>query len=116
MEINWLGHSCFRIKGKQVTVITDPFSSNTGYSLGKPTADIVTVSHEHEGHSNAAEIEGNPKVISGPGEYEISGVLIIGLDTYHDGVKGQQHGKNKPAGEAAAPRARPESGTAAPAA
>src|SRR6266702_137772 len=26
MEISWLGHSCFQLRGKHVTLITDPFS------------------------------------------------------------------------------------------
>ena len=49
MEISWLGHSCFRIKGKQTTVITDPYSPELGYTLGKHSARIVTVSHQHPG-------------------------------------------------------------------
>ncbi|MFH1646831.1 MAG: MBL fold metallo-hydrolase [Chloroflexota bacterium] len=94
MDITWLGHSCFRIKGNQATVITDPFSPDLGYALGKPTADIVTVSHQHPSHSYIQGIGGEPKVVRGPGEYEISNVLIIGVATYHDAVKGQTRGKN----------------------
>jgi L-ascorbate metabolism protein UlaG (beta-lactamase superfamily) len=94
MEITWLGHSCFKIKGKQATIITDPFSPSTGYSLGKASANIVTVSHAHSDHSNSSGVAGNPKVISRPGEYEIAGVLIIGLSTFHDAVKGADRGKN----------------------
>ena len=94
MEITWLGHSCFRIRGRQATVITDPYSPNLGYSLGNPKADIVTVSHQHEGHSYVSGIEGNPKPVLGPGEYEIGGVLIIGVATFHDNVRGEQRGKN----------------------
>jgi len=94
VEITWLGHSCFRIRGRQATVITDPYSPNLGYSLAKPKADIVTVSHQHEGHSYVSGIEGNPKPVLGPGEYEIGGVLIIGVATFHDGVRGGQRGKN----------------------
>jgi L-ascorbate metabolism protein UlaG (beta-lactamase superfamily) len=33
-------------------------------------------------------------VVSGPGEYEISGVLIIGMATFHDDAKGSKRGKN----------------------
>ena len=33
MEITWLGHSCFKLKDKQATLITDPFSPDIGYSL-----------------------------------------------------------------------------------
>jgi len=33
-------------------------------------------------------------VVDGPGEYEISGVLIIGIATFHDGERGGKRGKN----------------------
>ena len=94
MDISWLGHSCFRIKGKHATVITDPYSPDLGYSLGKPTARIVTVSHQHVGHAYVQGIGGVPRPVTGPGEYEISGVLIIGIATFHDGEKGKKRGKN----------------------
>ncbi len=94
MDISWLGHSCFRIKGSQVTIITDPYSPDLGYSLGKSTARIVTVSHQHPGHSYVQGIGGGPWVVSGPGEVEISGVLIIGVATFHDQERGGERGKN----------------------
>ena len=94
MEINWLGHSCFRLKGSRATVITDPYSQDIGYSLGKVTANVVTVSHQHPGHSDVSQIGGEPKAVTGPGEYEISGVLIIGMPSYHDENRGEKRGKN----------------------
>ena len=94
MEISWLGHSCFKIKGRQATVITDPYPPDLGYSLGKPTAHIVTVSHRHPGHSYVQGIGGEPRLVTGPGEYEISGVLITGIATFHDRERGQKRGKN----------------------
>jgi L-ascorbate metabolism protein UlaG (beta-lactamase superfamily) len=94
MEITWLGHSCFRIRGSHTTIITDPYSSDLGYSLGKPTARIVTVSHQHPGHSFVSGIGGEPKLVTRPGEYEISGVLIIGMTTFHDNEGGRTRGKN----------------------
>ncbi len=94
MDISWLGHSCFRVRGSQATVITDPYSPGLGYSLGKPTARIVTVSHQHEGHSYVQGIGGEPRLVTGPGEYEIGGVLIIGIATFHDREKGGKSGKN----------------------
>ena len=94
MDISWLGHSCFRIKGSHVIVITDPYSPDLGYSLGKPTARIVTVSHQHPGHSYVEGIGGGPRLVSRPGEYEINGVLIIGIATFHDADKGEKRGKN----------------------
>lgn len=94
MEITWLGLSCFRIRGSQAVIITDPVPPDSGYALVKQTADIVTVSHKHPSHSYTAGVSGQPRIVSGPGEYEIAGVLMLGLTTYHDAVKGQTRGKN----------------------
>lgn len=94
MDITWLGHSCFRIKGSQAVIITDPFPPELGYTLGKQTADIITLSHQHPSHSYVQGIGGEPRIIRGPGEYEISGILIIGIATHHDTQRGQVRGKN----------------------
>lgn len=94
MEITWLGHSCFRLRGKEAILITDPYDSSIGYSLGKPKANIVTSSHPHPGHSFVAGVGGDPKVIHGPGEYEIASVFIHGISTFHDNEKGKTLGKN----------------------
>ncbi|MGQ9676721.1 MAG: MBL fold metallo-hydrolase [Chloroflexota bacterium] len=94
MEITWLGHSAFRLRGKEATVLTDPYGSEIGYVLGKVSADIVTVSHDHYDHNNVGAVTGSPKVISGPGEYEIRGVRITGIRTFHDSEGGLRRGKN----------------------
>jgi L-ascorbate metabolism protein UlaG (beta-lactamase superfamily) len=94
VDITWLGLACFRIRSSQAVIITDPFPPDSGYNLGKQTADIVTVSHQHPSHSYVEGVSGPPRVVKGPGEYEISGVLILGLNAYHDAVKGQSRGKN----------------------
>ena len=86
MDITSLGHSSLRIRGKTTTVVTDPFDSKfLGLKFPKHiTADIVTVSHAHEDHNAVAQIEGNPFIVSGPGEYEIKGVGIVGISSHHD--------------------------------
>ncbi len=94
MEITWLGHSCFRLKGKGVTIITDPFDGSLGITLSPLTGDIVTVSHKAPHHSNSEAVKGARKVLSGPGEYEISGVFINGVRTFQDDQKGTFKGKN----------------------
>lgn len=94
MEITWLGQSCFRIKGKDATVITDPYDRSLGYTLGKPTAEIVTISHDHPDHNYVEGVGGEPMVITGPGEYEVANVLITGIRTYHDANGGKERGKN----------------------
>ncbi|MFC1917771.1 MBL fold metallo-hydrolase [Chloroflexota bacterium] len=94
MEIIWLGHSCFRLRGSQAVIITDPYSPELGYSLGKQSARVVTVSHQHPGHNYIQGIADEPKVLQGPGEYEIGGILIIGVATFHDDAQGSKRGKN----------------------
>src|SRR5258708_7160376 len=100
MDITWLGHSCFQLRGKHVTLITDPFFPKQGSPqeerplLGKINAPIVTVSHNHPGHNNSAAIGGDPRVVRGPGEYEISDVLITGVASYHDDKHGKERGRN----------------------
>lgn len=94
MEISWLGHSCFRIKTREGIVVTDPFDKTSGYQLGKVTADIVTISHDHPQHNFAAGVLGEPKVIRSPGEYEIGGIFVCGIKAFHDSDKGQTRGKN----------------------
>jgi L-ascorbate metabolism protein UlaG (beta-lactamase superfamily) len=94
VEITWLGHSCFRIRGREATVVTDPCPPSTGYNIGKPTADIVTLSHAHDNHSYVKAIAGSPVVINRPGEYEIHGAFVTGVATYHDDKKGAERGAN----------------------
>lgn len=90
MEITWYGHSCFRLTERNfATVVTDPFDSKTtGYEPLKLKADIVTVSHDAAGHNNAEAVKGTSHAITGPGEFEIGGVFITGVQT--DGAGGKK--------------------------
>jgi L-ascorbate metabolism protein UlaG (beta-lactamase superfamily) len=94
MEINWLGHSCFRLRSRDTTIVTDPPAPASGYTLAGLTADIVTISHQHAGHNAVETCKGNPRVIDAPGEYEVAGVLLDGVRTYHDGRHGEERGRN----------------------
>lgn len=82
-EIRWYGHNCVRVKSKEATLLVDPVGKNTGYSVGKQTADIVLISHEHPGHNNINAIKPDYELIDGPGEYEVHKVFIFGLRTLH---------------------------------
>ena len=84
MEISWLGHSCVRIRSGEATLITDPFDKSLGLSMGRQRADIVTVSHSHPHHSHHQGIDGAPRVLAGPGEYEIENFYITGIGTDRD--------------------------------
>jgi L-ascorbate metabolism protein UlaG (beta-lactamase superfamily) len=98
MIITWLGHSCFKLQDKVgtdgVTVITDPYDKETGLKMPSLEADIVTVSHDHHDHNNIAALRGNPFVIDCAGEYDFKGVLVEGIDSYHDEDEGKTRGGN----------------------
>ena len=83
MEITWYGHSCFRLTERNfATLVTDPFDSKAiGYEPLKLKAEIVTVSHAAPGHNNVDAVKGVTHTITGPGEFEIGGVFITGVQT-----------------------------------
>lgn len=83
MEITWYGHSCFRLTERSMaTVVTDPYDhKQVGYEPLKIKGDIVTVSHNTPGHNFTSVVKGQTIVIDGPGEFEIGGVFITGVQT-----------------------------------
>ena len=95
MKIQYLGHSCFRlIESTGTTIITDPYKE-IGYELPKGLkADAVTVSHGHFDHNNAGIIGGHPRIIDKEGFYQLPGVGITGIKSYHDDCGGALRGEN----------------------
>ncbi|NLU49052.1 MAG: MBL fold metallo-hydrolase [Syntrophomonadaceae bacterium] len=94
MKITWFGHACFLIEGGGLRIVTDPFDASVGYEVPGVRADVVTVSHEHYDHNAVGNVHGNPRVIRQPGEFQLDGVTIKGIPTYHDRSQGKQRGKN----------------------
>lgn len=96
MTIQWYGQSCFKINspGGHLTVVTDPFDKSIGLTPPRISADIVTVSHDHFDHNNIKTVSGDPFVINMPGEYEVKGVKIIGVNSFHDNEQGKERGSN----------------------
>ncbi|HUS17203.1 MAG TPA: MBL fold metallo-hydrolase [Chloroflexia bacterium] len=93
-DITWLGNAAFRIRGKDATIIADPFDKGNGLEVPRGRADIVTVSRDDPNHNAIDNIKGEPHVLRGPGEYEVRGVFINGVGTYADAKKGALRGKN----------------------
>ncbi|MFN7472839.1 MAG: MBL fold metallo-hydrolase [Roseiflexaceae bacterium] len=96
-DIQFLGHACFRIRGRDGVVLMDPVDRTSGYDIGKPTASIVTVSHPHDDHNNTSVVKPlkeSLNIFTGPGEYEVGGILVTGVRTYHDKKKGAEFGNN----------------------
>ena len=95
MKIKWLGHAAFLITSDSGTrIITDPYKPADDLKYGKigESADIVTVSHDHFDHNNAAAVKGSPRVIKGT--TEAKGIKFKGIPTHHDEAGGKQRGNN----------------------
>jgi L-ascorbate metabolism protein UlaG (beta-lactamase superfamily) len=92
VDITWLGHACFRLRGREVAILTDPYEgSDWGYPPLSTAAHVVTVSNEHPHHAGLASVDGQPRVLRGPGEYEIGGALIWGVRTARPANANGQH-------------------------
>jgi len=97
LDIVWNGHACFRLRGREATVVTDPYDRSTGFPPLKLTADVVTISNPHPRHAflQAVSAAGDRvRTVDGPGEYELAGSLIEGVATFRDKQRGKERGKN----------------------
>ncbi len=93
MEITWYGRACFRLKGREATVITDPCPPSTGFVAGKHDVQLLTLSHAHPDHTYTRSITAG-LTLTRPGEYESANVLVTGVRTFHDGSRGAERGEN----------------------
>lgn len=94
MDITWHGHSCFTIKSKDATIVTDPYEG-LGGPFPKLKADIVTLGDElAEKKGSIAEVGGDPKILNWPGEFEISNIFIEGFSAEKFAKNGASNGRN----------------------
>jgi len=105
MYLQWFGQSFFKITaknslGQDVVLAIDPFNKNYGLKTpNKFGADIALITHDHEDHNNlelikGTEISPEPFIITGPGEYEVKGIMIYGVPSFHDNENGASRGEN----------------------
>jgi L-ascorbate metabolism protein UlaG (beta-lactamase superfamily) len=94
-EFRWFGHTCFRIRAREATILTDPVGRSTGYALPRnTTADVITLSHEGSADVTLDGLKTDATVLRGPGEYEVHEVFVTGIRTYQDSERGAQRGYN----------------------
>jgi len=99
MQIIWKGQSFFQIliqKGKEgvIKIAIDPYDEQIGLKPPTCEADILLITHSHFDHNNVKAVNGNPFLISEPGEYEIKDVFIQGISAFHDNAQGKEKGEN----------------------
>ncbi len=98
MVITYYGLSCFKVSSGEFVLAFDPPSKKSSFKSPRFGADVAFISHDHEDHNGYDEIGGKenrpPVKIDGPGDYEIRGINIRGIPSYHDSVSGKKFGLN----------------------
>src|SRR5258708_3805841 len=94
MDLTWLGHACFRLRGREGVVLTDPPDPKSGAAIPKTAADLVTISNDDPRHNSLRSVGGEPVVLRGPGEYEVKEILVTGIRTFRDEEQGAKRGRN----------------------
>jgi len=94
MEITYFGLNAVRLRGREATVMIDPYEPKLGLSPVRLNVQIVIFTHDDPTHFSLQGLSGEPHVVSGAGEFEIKGVSMTGTQTYHDAKKGAERGKN----------------------
>lgn len=90
MQISWHGLACFKFVGKvggeEVEVVTDPYQNSIGLRLPRNlSADIALISENRPEQNNVESLKDNPFIIKHPGEFEVKGVFIYGINIFKNG-------------------------------
>ncbi len=98
MVISYYGLSCFKIQSGDLTLAIDPPSKESDLKPPRFETHVVLSSHNHPAHNGLRELpgkkEGGPFLISGPGEYEVEGLSVSGIRSFHDSERGKKLGLN----------------------
>ena len=94
MEITYFGLNAIRIRGRDATVLIDPYEPKLGLAPARLTVQVVALTHEDPTHFSQQGLSGHYHLVTGAGEFEIKGAFLHGIQTYHDAQKGAKRGKN----------------------
>lgn len=95
MQIFWHGLSCIRLEAKttdvEATLLTDPYDNETGLRFPRTVeADLTLLSHQDRKLFNLETSEHPSFVISDPGEYEVKGIFVHGIQDPAQGKDAQR--------------------------
>lgn len=82
MVITYHGADFFKVAFGNMTLAVNPVSKDSNIKSSRFGADIALISvhdAEHNGADAVSRTEKAPFIISGPGEYEVSGIFIKGF-------------------------------------
>lgn len=115
MEITSFGETCLRLRGREGVVVADAYPRIVGPTGRGLTADILTYSRP-DGQSTlgldepaaASRLKGGSSkngmkvptslesafVLDSPGEYDVHAILVTGVRTFRDELRGSERGYN----------------------
>lgn len=80
MHIYWHGFSCVKLETGTASLLINPYQDSVGLTMPKLKVDIVvSTDMENVECNNIDRLQGGPKQILGPGEYEIKDVFVYGV-------------------------------------
>lgn len=84
MQLFWHGYTSVRLEAKtgdaECVLVTDPFPNEASLRFPKTIEpDLVVLSHQDRGRFNLEPLQGVPFIVSDPGEYEVQGVFVNGI-------------------------------------
>lgn len=87
IQLQWLGHSCFRLECSGSAVILDPFQPGSvpGCRDIRETANLVLCSHEHHDHAYRDGVT----LVKGETPFQVTA-----LPSFHDDCQGAKRGQN----------------------
>ena len=86
MYLEYLGHSCFYLRGKDISVVTDPFGG-IGIPLKRVDCDYVLSSHSHFDHNNFSGVNGKTAITA-------TRPPFTAIKCFHDEAGGAKRGVN----------------------
>jgi len=84
MQLFWHGLSSIRIEAKtsntEATLLTDPYPNESGLRFPRAIQpDMLALSHQDRSRFNLEGVAGTPFIVSDPGEYEVKGIFVKGI-------------------------------------
>lgn len=90
MNISWHGLSAFQLVSKspngEATIVIDPYDNKTGLRFPRTIeAHLALVSHNEADANNTESLQGDPFIVSDPGEYEVKGIFVFAISAPTEG-------------------------------
>ena len=95
MKLKYYGHACFSLSYEGgPTLVIDPFDETVTYPPCDEICDAALLSHDHFDHNHVQTLRGDFVTIRSAGAYDVQGVRITAVDSFHDKKGGALRGKN----------------------